>query len=294
MRLVAAVAVLCVGLGVGCAAQAASERLVHRYLDVEISPNGELVASVEGDSSKSGGAPTVRDLLIRHVSGGTAITIPMPCGRVAECWPDSPTWSPDGKHLSFALRTPGSHARSLYTVGADGGGLAKLLGFSGTIGRLRYLPDGRLAMLAIQNLTKEVGATHAGAAIAGMTASPGPRWKAPPKKSARLKPVRRSPAIWTLHRRSSELRFWSKVLCGGSRRRIYSSTSMTGARAAKGSSAPPLPATATTIGGRRNCMPSPKAARVRALFIRQPMLGNSLRCRRCRATVLRSRLSRAS
>src|ERR1700722_17499108 len=167
MRLVAAIAVLFIGLGLGCPpAQALPDRLVHRYLDVEISPNGELVASVEGDSSKSGGAPTVRDLLIRHVSGGTAITIPMPCGRVPECWPDSPTWSPDGKHLSFALRTPGSHARSLYTVGADGGGLAKLLDFSGTIGRLRYLPDGRLAMLAIQNATKEVGATQAGAAIA--------------------------------------------------------------------------------------------------------------------------------
>jgi dienelactone hydrolase len=167
MRLVGAVAVLCIGLGVGCAAQAASERLVHRYLAVEISPNGELVSSVEGDSSKSGGAPIVRDLLIRRVSGGTAITIPMPCGRVPECWPDSPTWSPDGKHLGFTLRTPGSHARSLYAVGADGSGLAKLLDFSGTIVRLRYLPDGRLAMLAIQNAVKEVGATQAGAAIAG-------------------------------------------------------------------------------------------------------------------------------
>jgi dipeptidyl aminopeptidase/acylaminoacyl peptidase len=192
MRLVAAVAVLGIGLGVGCAAQAASERLVHRYLAVEISPNGELVASVEGDSSKSGGAPTVRDLLIRHVSGGTAITIPMPCGRVPECWPDSPTWSADGKHLSFALRKPGSHARSLYTVGAYGGGLAKLLDFSGTIGRLRYLPDGRLAMLAIQNAVKEVGATQAGAAVAGDLDAPPPeqriavleqgalRWVSPP------------------------------------------------------------------------------------------------------------------
>src|SRR6202041_705910 len=192
MRLVAQVGVFCFGLGGGCAAQAASERLVHRSLDVEISPNGELVASVEGDSSKSGGAPTVRDLRIRHVSGGTAITIPMPCGRVAEWWPDSPTWSPDGKHLSFALRTPGSHARSLYAVGAEGGGLAKLLDFSGTIGRLRYLPDGRLAMLAIQNATKEVGATQAGAAIAGDLDAPPPeqriaileqgalRWVSPP------------------------------------------------------------------------------------------------------------------
>ena len=176
----------------GRAAQAAPERLVHRYLNVEISPNGELIASVEGDSSKSGGAPTVRDLVIRRASGGAAITIPMPCGRVPQCWPDSPTWSPDGKRLSFALRTPGSHARSLYAVGADGSGLAKLLDFSGTIEHLRYLPDGRLAMLAIQNAIKEVGATQAGAAIAGDLDAPPPeqriavlengalRWISPP------------------------------------------------------------------------------------------------------------------
>ncbi len=169
MRFVIAVAVLCIGFGQWCAAdEAAPARLVHRYLGVEISPNGELVASVEGDSSKSGGAPTVRDLVIRPVrSGGKVTTIPMPCGRVPQCWPDSPTWSPDGKRLGFALRTPGSHARSVFAVGADGSGLTKLLDFSGTIVHLRYLPDGRLAMLAIQNATKEVGATQAGAAIAG-------------------------------------------------------------------------------------------------------------------------------
>jgi dipeptidyl aminopeptidase/acylaminoacyl peptidase len=193
MRLVAAIAVLFIGLGAGRGeAQALPDRLVHRYLDVEISPNGELVASIEGDSSKSGGAPTVRDLLIRRVSGGAPINVPMPCGRVPQCWPDSPAWSPDGKHLAFALRTPGSHARSLYAVRADGSGLAKLLDFSGTIGHLRYLPDGRLVMLAIQNATKEVGATQAGAAIAGDLDAPPPeqriavleqgalRWVSPP------------------------------------------------------------------------------------------------------------------
>ena len=186
-------AVLWIGLGQACeAAQAAAARLVHRFLDVEISPNGELVASVEGDSSASGGAPTVRDLVIRQASGGTAVTVPMPCGRVPQCWPDSPTWSPDGKRLSFALRAPGSHARSLYAVGADGHGLTKLLDFSGTIVHLRYLPDGRLAMLAIQNATKEVGATQAGAPVAGDLDAPPPeqriavlergalRWVSPP------------------------------------------------------------------------------------------------------------------
>src|SRR5258708_9636338 len=168
MRLVVAMAVLWIGLGQACeAAQASASRLVHRFLGVEISPNGQLVGSVEGDSSARGGTPTVRDLLIRDVSGGTAMTVPMPCGRVPQCWPDSPTWSPDGKRLSFALRTPGSHARSLYAVGADGNGLTKLLDFSGTIVHLHYLPDGRLAMLAIQNATKEVGATQAGAPVAG-------------------------------------------------------------------------------------------------------------------------------
>ncbi len=75
---------------------------------------------------------------------------------------------------------------------ADGSGLAKLLDFSGTIVHLRYLPDGRLAMLAIQNATKEVGATQAGAAIAGDLDAPPPeqriavleqgalRWVSPP------------------------------------------------------------------------------------------------------------------
>jgi dipeptidyl aminopeptidase/acylaminoacyl peptidase len=193
MRRIVAVAMLCIGVGQWCGAADSSHRLVHRYLDVEISPNGELVASVEGDSSESGGAPTVRDLVIRQVRvGGAPMSIPLPCGRVPQCWAGSPTWSPDGKRLSFTLRTPGSHARSVYTVAADGRGLSKALDFGGTIEHLRYLPDDRLAMLAIENATKEVGATQAGAAIAGDLDAPPPeqriailengalRWISPP------------------------------------------------------------------------------------------------------------------
>jgi dipeptidyl aminopeptidase/acylaminoacyl peptidase len=168
MRQVLAAALLCVGVYVTAAAQAPpAERLVHRFLGVEISPTGEWVASVEGDSSKSGGVPTVRDLVIRNARSGAAVTIAMPCGRVPQCWPGSPTWSPDGKRLAFTLRAPGTHARSVYAVGSDGGGLTKLLEFGGTIERLRFTPDGRLAMLAIENATKEVGATQAGAPVAG-------------------------------------------------------------------------------------------------------------------------------
>jgi len=169
MRRVLAVAMLCVGVWhmVAAAETSAADPVVHRYLGVEISPNGEFVASIEGDSSKSGGAPTIRDLVIRQVRTGAAATIAMPCGRVPQCWPDSPTWDPGGKRLAFTLRTPGTHARSVYAVGSDGNKLVKLLDFGGTIEHLRAMPDGRLAMLAIQNATKEVGATQAGAPIAG-------------------------------------------------------------------------------------------------------------------------------
>jgi dipeptidyl aminopeptidase/acylaminoacyl peptidase len=168
MRQIFAVAMLCVGVQVVAAAEAPpAGRPVHRFLGVEISPTGERVASVEGDSSKSGGAPTIRDLVIRNARSGAAVTVAMPCGRVPQCWPASPTWSPDGKHLAFAVRAPGTHARSVYAVGADGGALTKLLEFGGTIEHLRYMEDGRLAMLAIENATKEVGATQAGAPVAG-------------------------------------------------------------------------------------------------------------------------------
>jgi len=145
----------------------ASERLVHRYLQVEVSPNAAFVASVEGDSPAGGFSPPIRDLVIRRIRNGAATTVALPCGRVAQCWPGSPAWTPDSSHLSFTLRTPGSHARALYTVAADGSGLTKLLDFTGTIVDLRYGGDGRLAMLATQNAGKEVGATEAGAPISG-------------------------------------------------------------------------------------------------------------------------------
>lgn len=185
--------VFCIFVGHFAPVQAApAERLIHRYQDVEISPDGERVAAVEGDSSSSGGAPTIRSLVIRQVKSGRALTVALPCGSVPQCWPASPTWSSDGKHLSFTLRTPGSHARAIYKVAADGSGLSKLLDFGGTIIELRFMPDGRLAMLATENAKKEVGATEAGAPISGDLGAASPeqriavldrgslRWISPP------------------------------------------------------------------------------------------------------------------
>src|SRR5258708_35106063 len=112
MRFVIATAMLCIGFGQWCeaaetaeTAEASPVRLVHRFLGVEISPNGELVASVEGDSSASGGAPTGRGLLIRQVSGGTPITGPIPLGRGPGWLPGSPPWMSVGQRLSFGAPT---------------------------------------------------------------------------------------------------------------------------------------------------------------------------------------------
>lgn len=165
--LAAVAAVAAVAANAGESQPSAPAKLVHRFLEIRLSPDAALVASVEGNSPPNGFYPPIRDLVIRRVRDGVETRIPLPCAQVPECWPAAPSWAPDGKHLSFALRLPGSHARSLYTVGADGTGLHKLLDFSGTIDDLKYGPDGRLAMLATENATKETGATEAGVPIAG-------------------------------------------------------------------------------------------------------------------------------
>jgi dipeptidyl aminopeptidase/acylaminoacyl peptidase len=156
------------------AAQAGPERVVHRYLAVAMSPDGTHVASVEGDASTSGGEPVIRALVIRTVDGKNTANVTLPCGAVRECWPGSLAWTADGKSLAFALRKPGTHARSVYTVATDGSALTDILDFNGTIVDLKYGQGGRLAMLAVEGANKEVGATQAGAPITGDLSGPTP------------------------------------------------------------------------------------------------------------------------
>jgi len=170
-----------IGLANAAMAAAAEPSPVHRYLQVVISPDAAYVASVEGDSPRGGFYPELRDLVIRHAAVGHAADgeetrIALPCGRVPQCWPSSLAWSPDSKHLSFALRTPGSHAYDVYEVTPSGSGLTRRLAFSGTVTALKYGRSGVLAMLATENARKEVGATEAGAPVAGdLDAAPGRR-----------------------------------------------------------------------------------------------------------------------
>jgi len=173
-RLIVQLALITTLASLTLAAQAAPERVVHRYLAVAMSPDGEHVASVEGDASPSGGEPIIRSLIIRTVDGKNSATVALPCGAVRECWPGSLAWSADGKALAFALRKPGSHARSVYTVEPDGSHLTDILDFNGTVVDLSYGAGGRLAMLAVEGATKEVGATQAGAPITGDLSGPTP------------------------------------------------------------------------------------------------------------------------
>jgi len=155
-------------------AHAASNKPLHYYLEAAMSPDRQQVAVIEGDTSPSGGAPVIRDLILRSADGKTSTPIALPCKRVIQCWPESPAWTPDSKKITFALRSPGSHARSVYQVNADGRNLKKLLSFHGTISNLMYNPQGQLAMLATENATKELGAVEAGAPVSGDLDQPSP------------------------------------------------------------------------------------------------------------------------
>jgi dipeptidyl aminopeptidase/acylaminoacyl peptidase len=153
--------------GAAATPDASSARLVHRFLEVVIAPNGTYVASVEGDSPPGGSPPEIRELVLRRVPDGAEAHVPLPCGRVPQCWPSAPAWSPDSRHLSFALRTPGTHSYAVYDVTPAGTDPTRLLTFGGTLTDLKYSREGTLALLAVENARKEVGATEAGAAIAG-------------------------------------------------------------------------------------------------------------------------------
>ncbi len=142
-------------------------RLVHRYLSTRISPDGLWIAAVEGDAPPDGAYPPTRALVLHPLHGKGLLDVPLACGKQRECWPGSPAWSADSRHVYFTLRTPGQHSYSLYSAAIDGSEPFKMLDFDGTIVDLRMMPDGRLAMLATPAARKESGATEAAAPLTG-------------------------------------------------------------------------------------------------------------------------------
>jgi dipeptidyl aminopeptidase/acylaminoacyl peptidase len=154
-------------LGAGLLAMPAHAATPRSFFSVAIAPDGAHIASIEGNTPPGGGQPAVIELVIRDADGGNQRDIPLPCGQVAECTPSDPIWAADSRHIAFVLRTPDSHDHGVYTVDVTGGPPTRVLAFDGTIGTLRYGPDGTLAMLATAGATKEVGAVVPGAAVVG-------------------------------------------------------------------------------------------------------------------------------
>ncbi len=145
----------------------AADKPVHEYLSLALSPDGKTLASIEGDPTPSGEV-AVRDIVLRPTAGGAAHSVVLPCGAVPECTPSFLTWSPDGKNLAFVLRRPGTHDHEIYATDADAATPRQLLSFNGTLVDLRYLANGKLAVLATPDANKEVGAVEAGAAEVGV------------------------------------------------------------------------------------------------------------------------------
>jgi dipeptidyl aminopeptidase/acylaminoacyl peptidase len=160
-------ALLFVALLLAMPAHAAGPHPLRAFISVAITPDGARIASIEGDTPPRGGEPPILLLVVRDAGGSHVHEIAMPCGRVPRCAAFNPIWAPDGKHITFVLHTPGSVDNTVYTVDAAGGAPVRLLGFHGSIGTLRYGPDGTLAMLATADATQAVGATVAGASVVG-------------------------------------------------------------------------------------------------------------------------------
>jgi dipeptidyl aminopeptidase/acylaminoacyl peptidase len=138
---------------------------LHVFDAVAIAPDGQHVASIEGDDTDSdSGIPL--SLVIRDLSGASA-TVALPCAPGPDCKPASPSWSHDGTTLAFLLAHPAHGTTEIETVGVAGGAPHRVLSFGGPMDSLRYGPADRLAVLATANAHKNLGRTEAGAPLVG-------------------------------------------------------------------------------------------------------------------------------
>jgi dipeptidyl aminopeptidase/acylaminoacyl peptidase len=145
----------------------AMARPLHIFTEIALSPDGAYVAAIEGDQSPAG-TVDIKTVTIRPTAGGDPIAVELPCGAAPSCTPSSLAWAPDGRHLGFILRSPGSHAHAIYTAGVLGGPPTRRAAFNGTLVGLQYGANERMAVLATAGAAKEVGAVEAGAPNTGV------------------------------------------------------------------------------------------------------------------------------
>ncbi len=156
--------------------------LQHGFNAPTLSPDATRLADIEMDDLPDPGAKEISRLVVRDVANGVKTIVSLPCGDVPDCEPSQPVWRPDGKGLVFLLHDKTKSAQQkgatskapaalpawrIEAADADGSHPRLLLAFAGTLNSPRFSPSGRLAVLAIANAHKEVGATAAAASLDG-------------------------------------------------------------------------------------------------------------------------------
>jgi dipeptidyl aminopeptidase/acylaminoacyl peptidase len=141
---------------------------VHLYHDVMISPDGDRIASVEGDEALDSEAEPREIVVIRARDDGRVLATYDP--NPGQFYTDA-AWSPDGKTLVFVASNRRARTASLQLV--RDGKIATLLDFPGLLEAPRWSPDGaNLAVLATDKPRKQTGATQAGAPVVGEIGGP--------------------------------------------------------------------------------------------------------------------------
>lgn len=146
-------------LAAAAALQAAPATAYHAYGALSLSPDGAQIASV--DSTYGGKAPH-GVITLRNLKGAVTGTLD-PCStcRYAET-----AWSPDGKTLAVIASDAKAGTLTLYAI--TGGKATALTTIKGLMAHPSFSPDGQsIAVLAVVNPHKQVGATQAGARQVG-------------------------------------------------------------------------------------------------------------------------------
>src|SRR3954471_12735399 len=119
--------------------------------DVQISPDGALVAFVAGDYFKIDSASARRRIWV--VPADTGEPRPFTGGPRTD---DTPRWSPDGRTLAFLSDRLEDGRPQIYLLDRDRGEARRLTDLHGEINELEWSPDGtQLAFLLTDPDTEE-------------------------------------------------------------------------------------------------------------------------------------------
>jgi dipeptidyl aminopeptidase/acylaminoacyl peptidase len=132
---------------------------VHSYSDLSLSPNGDVVATVEADNSG-----THAKVLLRKATDGQILRVVDPC---SDCAYSDLTFASDGG-LAFLARSHDGRAVTLELLRSTTAQPVAVSTISGIAQMPRFSPRAdRIALLVTIGATKQIGATEPGAPLVG-------------------------------------------------------------------------------------------------------------------------------